>query len=426
MKNIIVFCIFSLLIFSCSSSKNESESENLNNLEDNIPKVVLASMNINPDTTVGINGSALYLIDVETDSLHFFPFATIDGGPIVGQGMHTTLSKDRQKAYVTIGGNDELSLRLVILALNWKNKVPHPKVTKVLKLVDAGVPGNPANGAACHPGGPGKRQEGHGTRITDDGRFLTLSELQNDRIRVLDTRTDEFVGEPIKHESLFAPHGLYPNPSGTMAASPSYWFDHYMISLWSMDTNTGQLSFLDTIALETDDLQGSYQHTVRWLDDNSFFANATQERNQGNGKSEQSVWFVKVDEHQVFPILREDQILEGVSDLAILNNKLFAAEGNVAKFLAGEETPGHVSVWDIQNPTEPKLLKRFSAGMGLPSDFSNAHSLGAVLKGNSVYVESFSTDYLIKINSEKLEVEKIYGSEDGLDVPHGIYVTDER
>ena len=165
---------------------------------------------------------------------------------------------------------------------------------------------------------------------------------------------------------------------------------------------------------------------MRWLDDNSFFANATQERNQGNGKSEQSVWFVKVDEHQVFPILREDQILEGVSDLAILNNKLFAAEGNVAKFLAGEETPGHVSVWDIQNPTEPKLLKRFSAGMGLPSDFSNAHSLGTVLKGNSVYVESFSTDYLIKINSEKLEVEKIYGSEDGLDVPHGIYVTDER
>ena len=74
MKNIIVFCIFSLLILSCSRSKNESESENLNNLEDNIPKVVLASMNINPDTTVGINGSALYLIDVETDSLHFFPF----------------------------------------------------------------------------------------------------------------------------------------------------------------------------------------------------------------------------------------------------------------------------------------------------------------------------------------------------------------
>lgn len=425
MKNLLLFFAITQLLISCSMENNEQAYLKVSaDISEEAPRSLLASMNINPDTTVGPNGSALYLLDIETDALHIFPYSTMEGGPLNGQGMHTTLSKDRKKVYVTMGGNDVFSLRLAVIELNWKDQVPSPKIVKVLEMVDAGVPGNPANGAACHPGGPGIRQEGHGTRITDDGRFLTLSELQNDRIRVLDTQNDEFVGEPTEHESLFAPHGLYPNPSGTMAASPSYWFDHYKISIWNMDPETGALSFLDTIALDNGEVRGSYQHTVRWLDDNTFFANATQERHQGDGKSEQSVWYVNVPNDLALPILREKEIMEGVSDLAILKDKLYVAEGNVAQFLAGEPTPGHVSVWDISTPTAPVLLKRFSAGDGFPEDFSNAHSLGAVENGSSVYVESFSSDYLIEINGDQLKVEKIFGSEDGLDVPHGIYVED--
>ena len=390
--------------------------------EVDVPPVVVTSMNINPDPTVGPNGSALYIVDVETGAMHLFPFSTIEGGPVVGQGMHTALMPDMKKVYVTIGGNESLTLRVVVIEIDWKARVPSPRVVKTLELVDAGTPGNPANGAACHPGGPGIRQEGHGTRITLDGRYLTLSELQNDRLRILDTQTDTFIGEPTTHEDLFAPHGLYPNPAGTLAATTQYWFDHNLVSVWNIDGETGALSHSASIPLQTDEVSGSYQHTVRWLDDTRFYTNATQERHQGDGKSEQSVWLVDVTTNTATPVLKADQILEGVSDIALAGEKLYVAEGNVAQFLAGEETPGHVSVFNISDPIAPTLIKRFSAGDGFPDGFSNAHSLGISADGASVFVESFSSNYLIQLNGEDDSVVRIYHEAEGLDTTHGIYM----
>ena len=389
-----------------------------------VPPVVLTSMNINPDPGVGPNGSALFVVDVERGDLFVFPFSTIEGGPIVGQGMHTALTPDREKLYVTLGGNLELSLRVVVIELDWAARVPTPRVVKTLELVEAGTAGNPANGAACHAGGPGIRQEGHGTRITDDGRFLLLSELQNDRVRVLDTTTDTFVSEPTTHDGLFAPHGLYPNPSGTMAAVPAYWFDRNDVMLFHVDPETGGLTYAQTIYLVDEDsgLRGSYLHSVRWLDDTRFFTDATQERDQGDGHSEESVWFIDLNDASVRAVLSALDLLEGVSDLAIANGKLYAAEGNVGEFLAGEDVPGHVSVWDITDPTAPSFITRLSAGSGLPDDFNNAHSLGTTASGEVVFVESFSSGFLIEIETEGDTVVRVFSEADGLDVPHGIYL----
>ena len=121
-------------------------------------------------------------------------------------------------------------------------------------------------------------------------------------------------------------------------------------------------------------------------------------------------------------VLKADAILEGVSDLAIAGGKLYVAEGNVAQFLAGEETPGHVSVWDLADPQAPRFVKRLSAGEGFPEDFSNAHSLGATADGGAVFVESFSTNYLIEVETRGDTVTRTFGSADGLDTPHGIYL----
>lgn len=389
-----------------------------------VPPIVLTSMNINPDTEVGPNGSALYIVDVERGDLFVFPFSSIEGGPVVGQGMHTALTPDREKLYVTIGGNLELPLRVVVIELDWDERVPTPRVVKTLELVEEGTPGNPANGAACHPGGQGVRQEGHGTRITDDGRFLLLSELQNDRVRVLDIGTDTFVSEPTTHEGLFAPHGLYPNPAGTVAAVPAYWFDRNDVMLFDVDPETGGLTYARTIYLvdEVRGLRGSYLHSVRWLDDTRFYVDATQERDQGDGQSEQSVWFVDLGDDSVRAVLSALDLLEGVSDLAIANGKLYAAEGNVAQLLAGEEAPGHVSVWDITDPSAPSFVTRLSAGSGLPDDFDNAHSLGTTAAGEVVFVESFSSDYLIEIETDGDTVVRVFSESEGLDVPHGIYL----
>ena len=70
----------------------------------------------------------------------------------------------------------------------------------------------------------------------------------------------------------------------------------------------------------------------------------------------------------------------------------------------------------------PSFVKRLSAGEGFPEDFSNAHSLGATADGSTVFVESFSTNYLIQLEAEGDTVVRVFGSAEGLDTPHGIYV----
>lgn len=391
-------------------------------LDEPAPRTVLTSMNINPDDAAGPDGSALYIVNPETGSLEIHPFSSMWGGPVEGQGMHTALTADRQRVFCTMGGNRNLDLRLVTIDLHWQGGAAHPEVVQTLSLVEAGTKGNESNGASCHPGEPGIRQEGHGSRITEDGRFLLFSEMQNDRIRVFDIERGDFVGDPMGHPTLYAPHGLYPNPSGTFAATPQYWFDHHTVGIWSLDSLSGTPAFAFAIHMADSGSTGAYQHTVRWIDDTRFYVTVTQERDQGDGSSRQGIWMGSLSTRQAQAVLDDEDILEGVSDCGIAGNKLYVAEGNVARFLNGEPTPGHLSVWDINDPTSPTLIRRFSAGDGFPDDFSNAHSIGVPVDGSSVFVESFSSHYLIQVDPIADTVVRVWGKGDGLDTPHGIYV----
>ena len=415
--------VLALLVAGCGPSPATIEHPPLDlSLDEPAPRSVVTTMNINPDKKAGPQGSALTILNPETGDLEVFPFATMRGGPVAGQGMHTALTSDRQRVFCTLGGNDDLDLRLVTIDLHWQGGKAHPEVVETRSVVDAGTRGNESNGASCHPGAPGIRQEGHGSRITEDGRFLTFTEMQNDRVRVFDIAQDAFVGAPQSHPNLYAPHGLYPNPSGTHAATPQYWFDHNTVGIWTLDSLTGAPAFAFAIQMADSTGSGAYQHTVRWLDDSRFYVTVTQEAAQGDGSSQQGIWMGDITTRSGEPVLGENDILEGVSDCGIAKGKLYVAEGNVAKFLAGEPTPGHLSVWDISAPEAPTLIRRFSAGDGFPGDFSNAHSIGVPIDGSSVFVESFSSHYLIQVDPVSDTVMRVFGKDQGLDTPHGIYV----
>jgi hypothetical protein len=158
------------------------------------------------------------------------------------------------------------------------------------------------------------------------------------------------------------------------------------------------------------------------LDDTRFYVTVTQEATQGDGSSQQGIWMGDLTTQAGSLVLGENDILEGVSDCGIAASKLYVAEGNVAKFLANQPTPGHLSVWDISTPEAPTLIRRFSAGDGFPDDFSNAHSIGVPIDGSSVFVESFSSHYLIQVDPISDTVVRVFGKAHGLDTPHGIYV----
>ena len=425
MSCIIAIALAALLIFRPSlPAFARAEPVRPSGTQDNPPSI-LTTLNTNADPALAPQGTSLHILDIENKALFEFPLTTSAGEPIAGQPMHTAITADGTKVYVTMGGNQQLSTRIAVVNLNWLKRKPNPTIAKVINLLPPGTQGNEANGASCHPGEPGIRQEGHGPQISKDGQYLMLSELQNNSVVTINTATDAIVSETHPSDTTFAPHGLYPNPSGSVAASPQYWYNKNSVSLWDVNTENGEISFRENLKLENGELEGSYLHTIWWLDDDSFITNATQDSDQGNQKSERSVWLVNIKTKESTPILKGNDLLEGASDTIVANNKLYVAEGNVAKFLSGENAPGHLSVWDFHDQRNPTLIKRLSPGTGLPDSFANAHSLARTHNEKTVFLESFSSNYLLQINSQTDEVEEVFSSGDGLINTHGLYITDQ-
>ncbi len=99
------------------------------------------------------------------------------------------------------------------------------------------------------------------------------------------------------------------------------------------------------------------------------------------------------------------------------NDKLYVAEGNVAK---DGVPPGHVSVWSIRNRLKPVFIKRFSANQGLPASFGDAHELATTPDKRHVFAQSYRSGHLIKIDSRDDRVVGVWDATKGLPMPHGI------
>ena len=80
---------------------------------------------------------------------------------------------------------------------------------------------------------------------------------------------------------------------------------------------------------------------------------------------------------------------------------------------------GFVSVWDISDRDKPKFIKRLRPGHELPDDFRNAHTATAMFDEDSVFVSSFVSNHLIRLETTNDKVAKVYSADDGLDMFHG-------
>ncbi|MEK6578609.1 MAG: hypothetical protein AABZ55_05225, partial [Bdellovibrionota bacterium] len=283
----------------------------LNLAQADAPKNVMAFLNINADDKdAGPEGRAIGMVDLDKDKEFYFPFTTIEGGPIAGQPVHIVFSSDKARVYVTMSGNDKLPLRLLVGDVTWNDaQVPTVKIIKTVEDLPAKSK-DKSNAYCCRPKGTKIDpfvQEGHGTNKSDDDKWVYFSELHNNRLRVFDTTKLEFVAVGT-NPSLKGPHGLYPNPSGTLGASTQYQINGDEVTTWTMDAATGQIKHKDTIKLKdtAKKMGGAYTHTIRWINDTQFYTNVTQEANQGvKGKSEASVWLVDTAKKTATAVLRK-------------------------------------------------------------------------------------------------------------------------
>ncbi|OQW49150.1 MAG: hypothetical protein A4S09_03545 [Proteobacteria bacterium SG_bin7] len=414
-----------------------------------IPKSVMTMLHINPDDQGGKDGRAFHIFDLEGGKDWIFPFADITGGPVDGQPVHTVLHPNKKVAYVTMSGNTTLPLRLLIIDLNWKNGVPKATLAQSVQILPAKTK-DVSDAYCCRKKemmGDPYTQEGHGPQITDDGKYLVFSVLTSNQLRVFDTESKKLVGTPISGSGLKGPHGFYPNPSATKAATTQYEMNGDKVFILDFDKATGKASIKHVVKLVSNTkgkkVRGAYTHTIRWLDDTHFFVNAGQDPDQGTPNAfEASVWMVDLSGNKPKALLAvgksksahgEDGVQEGVSDNAIANGKLYNAEGNFRKFLDGKLVPGSISVFKIDknDPSklsyvtrikprkiEEKACDKNEVCRNLPPDYSNAHELIRTPDEKFVFVTSFSSNYLLKIDTSNDSVAQVWF----MKAPHGFYI----
>ena len=127
----------------------------------------------------------------------------------------------------------------------------------------------------------------------------------------------------------------------------------------------------------------------------------------------------------------KDGVYLSASDLLLVDNgvrrKLYIAEEDTLDGSFGES--GSVSVFDIDIVygdgaflTDPQFVTRLENGDELPSDFAVAHGLTKSKDGRFVYVSSYYSSYIIKIDTVLDIVVHIFSAADGLAGPHGGFV----
>lgn len=204
----------------------------------------------------------------------------------------------------------------------------------------------------------------------------------------------------------------------TRAVSTQYQLQGHQVSLWKLDAKTGAMQFDRAVALVDQKTRCAFTHTAVWINEHQFYTGCTQESNQGVAESaERSVWLVDAAKGTAQVVLNASQLLEGVSDTVISQNKLYVAEGNVAK---DGVPPGHVSVWNISNRAKPVFLKRLSADKGLPSSFGDTHELAVTPDGRYVFAQSYRSGHLAKIDTQSDQMSKVWSAAEGMSMPHGL------
>ena len=115
-------------------------------------------------------------------------------------------------------------------------------------------------------------------------------------------------------------------------------------------------------------------------------------------------------------------IYKPASDTKIVNSKLYVGEEDSMDEEINND--GHVSIWDISDITNPQLINRLSPGKGLPENFEIGHTIYATPDNKFVYVESWHSAHLVKIDTAIDQVIQVFNKENaGFEHPHGGFIT---
>ena len=418
-----IFPIISILFLVVPQTAIAVEAKS----DPNIPEHLIGGLNLGVDDSKGKEARALFLVNPDTEEVWNFPLTDIPGGPVLGQGMHTAIAPDKKSFYVTMGGNESLPLRLVTFDLDWNKGQPALSVASEEELV-------PADTETVFGWGsdePSKIQEAHGLNIDPSQKYLMWSNLNSHSVEVLNI-ADNKLGKPISDDTVYTPHGLFANPSGTLAVTPNYAYGNQTATVW--DLRDGEPSFRQTVKMSDSGIEGAWPHMAEWIDDDRFLLPSGHETIDNPADNyEAGLWLCDVSQENCRNLIGEtnlkhpqDGVIKGVSDLVWKKTddgiRVYVGEGNfLQKDAGGNPVKGYISIWDFDpNSDEPaQFVKRFSPGFnGLPVAYRDTH--GMCRQGDRAYTMSFASNYLIELDLDSNTISNVYDRDDGLILPHGV------
>ena len=393
-------------------------------------------------TGIDYHTRMIYIFDYSKDAVVIVNPLGIHGWPGDIPLQHTVVSADGKTLYVTTDNtpNDPAYLITVrIKRINWKHRTASLKVQKVAAFDEANTPAElpfveAVNSVQAVPVWlQASGTQIHGPTQLPYSDYIYFTSWTNDKVRVWNSRSKRFAKvDPIQIPGYTEQtHGVVFNRSGTLALGSGYFFDNNVIDLYKVDRRNGQLEPERNIKLGNEKDYAAFSHYVYWLDER-YAVTATMQLDKTSltAPSTDSVippscWLIDAWEGTATQMISATDDVDGegiflsASDLAVIGNKIYFAEEDTIDYKLGEH--GYISVFDISDIHDPQFIKRFKPDEELPEGFSVAHSLTPTPDNRYLMVASWFSGYVIKIDTLTDTVVKVFGPEDGLVMPHGLY-----
>ena len=174
-----------------------------------------ASPNLMIGTDMG--HTDLYLFNMDTDQRIKVDMSKDPMWP-GGGALHTIITKDGSKAYLSVMSSDKdpaTFLALRINKLDWKTGTADVKVTKVMRAAEPGEQPSFLIPTQTDPNQPVtdlwkvtrvNGQQLHGPTIHPNGKYVYFTQWTDNKIRVIDVDKDELAAvDPIQYGTRIAP-----------------------------------------------------------------------------------------------------------------------------------------------------------------------------------------------------------------------------
>jgi DNA-binding beta-propeller fold protein YncE len=392
-----------------------------------------------------LGGERLGLINTATDQLIQIDLLSLPGWPQQSPTQdaamqHVWSTPNGKTLYFTLDAIYPDPSAVVVLGvegIDWDAGTADLVVQKILPLDPPGMASQYPSVTQIDPSQPIATwtqpgfSQAHGPTFQPHSAFTYFTHWTDNRIRIIDRRTNELLEPLIFGDKSQQTHGVNFNPSGQLALGTGYFYDNNEIDVYKRKKGKNKLTYVRSIKLGNDKAYAAFTHFTYWLN-NRFALTASMQLGPTSLTPHSaniigpSVWLLDVRKGRAKQIIgtaataADEGIYQSGSDLVVAGHKLYVAEEDTIDGSFGND--GNVSIFDISNIRQPRFLKRLKPSDGLPPDFVVAHGLNVTVDERFVYVASYASHYILKIDTETDEVVKTFGPNDGLKAPHGAFI----